>query len=306
MAELTKDKIYGLIFGCALGDAAAVPYEGQSAEYIAERFTLENLPLLSSNKKEEKASWHNVENNDWSDDTDQLILLYDVIKECKGSFSPTLFAQKIYNWRHHGFSELGDLCGAGMGQLTAAVTAHPKFLENPFLASKEVWERLGSKSAPNGAIMRAGISAVANNWVNTAIEQAKITHHDDRCVRSSICLAYICKKYLRNEHPNMALIKSMLPDFPYWDFDKIDFSGDHRGYTYITLAAGLWTVEQITAGNTDFKNIMRRLTYLGGDTDTNCAVAGQILGSYLGFDRLPKDWIATLKHTDWLLKRLDR
>jgi ADP-ribosylglycohydrolase len=43
----------------------------------------------------------------------------------------------------------------------------------------------------------------------------------------------------------------------------------------------------------------------GGDTDTNCAVVGQILGSHLGYNKLPADWINSLKHTKWLNDKID-
>jgi len=38
----------------------------------------------------------------------------------------------------------------------------------------------------------------------------------------------------------------------------------------------------------------------GGDADTNCAVAGSLLGAYLGVEALPSHWIDGLAHREWL------
>ena len=47
----------------------------------------------------------------------------------------------------------------------------------------------------------------------------------------------------------------------------------------------------------------------GGDADTNCAVAGALLGCKLGYGELSKQvptWLTTLKHKSWLEKQLTK
>lgn len=43
----------------------------------------------------------------------------------------------------------------------------------------------------------------------------------------------------------------------------------------------------------------------GGDGDTNCAVAGSLLGALIGYSNLPSGWLQDLKHHDWLLSKAD-
>lgn len=38
--------------------------------------------------------------------------------------------------------------------------------------------------------------------------------------------------------------------------------------------------------------------YMGGDTDTTCAIAGALAGAYFGYDKFPKDWISTVERCD--------
>ena len=46
---------------------------------------------------------------DWTDDTDQLLLILQMIVERKGSVEKCAFAEKMSNWRKNGFKELGDV-----------------------------------------------------------------------------------------------------------------------------------------------------------------------------------------------------
>jgi hypothetical protein len=43
----------------------------------------------------------------------------------------------------------------------------------------------------------------------------------------------------------------------------------------------------------------------GGDSDTNGAVAGSLLGALFGYSNLPPGWVQDLKHRDWLLSKVD-
>ena len=41
-------------------------------------------------------------------------------------------------------------------------------------------------------------------------------------------------------------------------------------------------------------NIIER----GGDVDTNCSIAGALLGAYFGMDNIPQQWIDTIYNFD--------
>ena len=45
---------------------------------------------------------------DWTDDTDQLLLILQMIVERGGTVDRCAFAKKMDNWRKRGFIELGD------------------------------------------------------------------------------------------------------------------------------------------------------------------------------------------------------
>ncbi|PGH12896.1 hypothetical protein AJ79_03996 [Helicocarpus griseus UAMH5409] len=55
--------------------------------------------------------------------------------------------------------------------------------------------------------------------------------------------------------------------------------------------------------STVFENIITRLTYAGGDADTNACVAGALLGSWLGYHCLPPQWRDGMQHVDWMVEK---
>lgn len=54
-----------------------------------------------------------------------------------------------------------------------------------------------------------------------------------------------------------------------------------------------------------FERVITELTMAGGDSDTNGAVAGALLGCLFGYNNLPEQWVRDLKHQDWLISKAD-
>ncbi len=50
----------------------------------------------------------------------------------------------------------------------------------------------------------------------------------------------------------------------------------------------------------NFLQIIEEVISEGGDADTNAAVGGALMGCFIGYKNLPKDWIETFEHRDWL------
>jgi hypothetical protein len=52
------------------------------------------------------------------------------------------------------------------------------------------------------------------------------------------------------------------------------------------------------AAETLFEELIVDLIMEGGDADTNAAVAGALLGAYLGYANLPSHWTLSLEHKE--------
>ena len=73
---------------------------------------------------------------------------------------------------------------------------------------------------------------------------------------------------------------------------KLD--GRDMGYTLKAMQVALWCAYEAT----DFEEALIAVVSAGGDTDTNGAVAGAVLGARFGNDAIPPRWrdrVATLR-----------
>lgn len=100
---------------------------------------------------------------------------------------------------------------------------------------------------------------------------------------------------------------------PFFEIDPNLATSSSIGYTYKCLASGVWALRKAlppVGGEGPkpavvFERLITQLTMAGGDSDTNCAVAGSLLGALFGYDGLPSHWKQGLKHHEWLVAKAD-
>lgn len=313
------DKVRGLIFGAALGDAAGLATEflskAQALEFYGE--DADFTPGRDLYPDEHRMMWHP---GDWTDDTDQHVLLIQSLLHCGGVADAKDFAVRLHTWRSQGFAELGDESGGGLGQATKAVLNDPTFLENPVAAAAA---RTANKPT-NGAVMRAAAAGIPYFWdedkvTTTASELCTVTHADPRC---AACCAAVCvtiSKMLQGcdtdlersaIEPGLAKAEEVLRKAGIEDTCaefrehcgsvslsslKLDEVGK-IGYTFKCVGAGFWALRSETV----FKDTLNKIIREAGDADTNGSVAGALLGCRLGYRQLPAEWIKGMPYSSWL------
>eukprot|EP00913_Durusdinium_trenchii_P020386 g19150.t1 len=163
--QVLADRVRGTVFGAALGDAAglateflshaeAVDFYGPKADFQPGR---EVFP------DEHRMMWCA---GDWTDDTDQQVLLMQSLLNTKGHADPCDFAARLASWRTSGFPELGDQSAAGLGQTTKLVLNDPDFTSAPHKAAAAH----SSKTPSNGGVMRTTMAkaraecALSEEW----------------------------------------------------------------------------------------------------------------------------------------------
>lgn len=333
--EILIDKILGLIYGNALGDALGVRTEFLSSHDAKNIWHGQEFSLLdwTENRRFPIA--------DWTDDTDQMILILQGFLETS-TINPLDFAKKLREWQLHGFPEFGDAVGMGIGFTVSRVLSSKNFLAQPSQASVKVWAKHKCDLAANGALMRTSILGVVNfqnitQVIVQTLEIAMVTHADPRsvaaCVAETTAIALMLQgvstdlaistskqlarvfieKYTQSlqvliekncENPVKENFIANKPNFSRELLDKyldIEFEnllpidGDDLGYAYICLACAFWAVKQ-----EDWVEAIGKIILEGGDADTNGAAAGAILGCKLGFNKLPQFLVSQLRHKDWL------
>ncbi|KAF2074849.1 hypothetical protein CYY_003837 [Polysphondylium violaceum] len=195
------DNLIGVLWGNALGDAYGLSTEFLSKDKVDILYPMDEEPVIPF--PDFKPNRHNTrwQKGDWTDDTDQMILILRMFIENKGNVDAKLFGEKLREWVGSGFKELGDIAGMGLGQTVGSVVFHEDFLENPFSVSKWVWINSNKAMAANGALMRTSIAGCVN-FNNTqgvlanTIALCKMTHYDIRCIISCTTATYIISTVL--------------------------------------------------------------------------------------------------------------
>jgi len=309
------DKIRGLVWGAALGDATGLCTEFMSKEEASQKYAdISKVGPGSRVQDRHRSRWAQ---GDWTDDTDQMILLMDSLLANKGVLDPHAFAESLGQWRNEGFPELGDTAGLGIGSTVNAVLEHPAFAVAPDAAADDVWRRGGCTAAANGAVMRCAGSSMFYFWDQelleyNAVAAASVTHADPRCVASCVAIVILlartllgvdlttldrrCQEVGSAAHVAAAHLKKGNSD-ELWQHLQCDSDGlaglnlssprSAIGYTYKPLGAACWAFLHAD----DFKEAILAITMEAGDADSNAVVAGAILGARVGFNRLPQDWL---------------
>lgn len=172
-----QDKIVGMIYGHALGDAVGLQTEFKFCGDIDEIHFPYDQPIRDFPKC------------DWTDDTDHLILVMQSLTDHKMQLDECDIAARLKNWVTSGFSELGDTMGMGLGGTTAMTIRHDKFLTEPKVAAGEIWHNSGKRLAPNGSLMRTSIIGALpdqDRVARMAADLSMITHYDPRCVAACV------------------------------------------------------------------------------------------------------------------------
>lgn len=326
-SKLTRDqlrnKIYGLVFGMALGDAIGLSTEFLQKYQASLYYGVADIRFDKFLKDKHRNRWVP---GDFTDDTDQGILLLRNVLDNNGNVNVQELSKGLYRWAYEGFAELGDKGGMGIGDTVGAVLRHKDFIEDPHKASTEVWVQRNKNAASNGAIMRTSVLGAPffddiKKVVDNTRKACRVTHVDPRCEASCIivtaCIALMLQgqdnqssEDLIQQAYKVALEEIQVPEE---HKEQLDFHVNNKslralkldeikfiGYTMKALGAGLWALRQ-----RDFHRAIMRISLEAGDADTNGAVCGSLLGCKLGFSALPVEWVETLVHKDWLSQRAE-
>jgi ADP-ribosylglycohydrolase len=260
----------------------------------------------------------NFTRGDWTDDTDQLLLVLQSLLATGGTPNALDFARRLQSWVKHGFPDLGDQNGSGLGKMTKQVVLNAEFLTKPSEVAESVWRRSGQNLAPNGAVMRAAVCGLPRFWDLDSVEATaavlcRVTHFDDRCVASTVCVAVAAACALQGMAGAQAAEEGVRRGFRYVaaenledyqrytraDISLEDLQLDEQatiGYTLKCLACGLWGLRH----EGKFEHIISELVWCGGDADTNAVVCGALVGCRIGYSNLPQAWIPEMPYASWL------
>ncbi len=112
------DRFLGCAYGQALGDAYGLSTEFETRAKVATMYPnpVQLIPFPDYIQTPHARRW---EQGDWTDDTDQWILVMETLIEPNNE--ATTFARKLSTWVRQGFTDLNDFGGLGLGINVAQV-----------------------------------------------------------------------------------------------------------------------------------------------------------------------------------------
>lgn len=285
-----KDKIKGLIFGQAIGDALGLATEFMTKDEILHIYPNGVKSYQDIISDRHRSLW---QKGAWTDDTDQMLCIIDSLIEQK-SIDLKDIAKRFVKWKKDN--------GIGIGRHTNNILSIGNYSDKPIETSRLIWNMSGMKLAPNGGIMRTSIVGCWNysDWEQVHINTeniCKLTHFDPRCVGSCVIISYIVSQTLQDK----AIVKSDIMnianqyDSRITEYIELAYQSDINllkldeegkiGYTLKTLSAALWAYHNAL----DFYSGLKLVIEQGGDADTNGAVVGAILGLKYGYTNIPNN-----------------
>jgi len=106
------NRLLGCAYGQALGDAYGLSTEFETRQKVAYNYpdASKLIPFPNYITTHHSQRWNR---GDWTDDTDQWILILETLTE--GNGDEKIFAKKLKRWIEYGFRELHDNGGMGLG-----------------------------------------------------------------------------------------------------------------------------------------------------------------------------------------------
>ncbi|MCY4541068.1 MAG: ADP-ribosylglycohydrolase family protein [Rhodobacteraceae bacterium] len=315
-APLTDlDRARGLMAGIAVGNLLGIVVEGWPRRAIAQRFP-EGMTEI-------------VARPGYPDDDDlaQAIVIADAATAA-GGLNVDDLGRRFWVWAETNGLGMGRLTG---NVLALYGGSYPRRLARrgrdgtarmpqgmPIVeASQQAWN---GRQAGNGALMRCAPLAIRwrdnpNSLVRESVLSAVPTHWDWRCGWSCALGNLAVAAALRGEtlsaedllrlaREGMAASLPELRDYGYRadipssvlnavtlasrsSIDDLRFDGRNMGFTLLSLQAALISCWQAN----DFESGLRKAVEAGGDTDTNGAIVGAVLGARFGLAAIPERWL---------------
>ena len=285
-----RERVVGCVLGLALGDALGAPFEFRRREEIPQP-----LPAF-------ERDWMGRPPGSWTDDTAMARNLWRSLAE-KGALAVADVFERHLAWIRSDPPDAGSLTRRVLWSALEGASLDD--------AARLEWERRGPEvSAGNGSVMYcAPLGAFRAARPELLIEEAPalsaITHWDDRCRTACLAVTLTVAALVRGEDHREAVEAALREVLERPGGEELEFlvgeagrsrriDGPDMGFTLFTTGVAL----QIVGEGMGVEEGLRYVVSLGGDTDTNGAVAGALLGARHGRGALPTGWLERLQERD--------
>ncbi len=287
--ETFRDRVVGSILGLALGDALGAPFEFRRARDVPDPLPVFELP------------WMGLPPGSTTDDTAMARNLWTSLIANGGEFDADDVLRRHLQWLATSPPDVGSL--------TRRVLSGWRDGERD-PARDHVVRRGPEVSAGNGSVMYCTPLGLAygsrfDDLYHAAPTLSAITHADERCRTACLAVTLAAAALVSGEPPEPAVRRALAGVASREGAEELEYlvgaagieraiDGPDRGFVFFTAGVAL----RLAGEGRQIEDGLREVVALGGDTDTNAAVAGALLGASNGTADLPRAWLSRLADRD--------
>lgn len=283
------DHIRGLLYGGALGDALGAPHE---FAYQKDVYTgrLE-YPLRYRTRFMKSGVYKVGVVGQITDDTEMELCILHSLVETKGKIVRESLLKHYLKWAN---DKQTIFMGINTRNLLKGVTTIKGY--DARYAKTFTPETKSSWSQSNGCLMRAGILAVAEKLSgDDALIDCKITNPSPACLE--VVRLYLDLIKMALDESTKESILQLLQNYQTTNKDimtsiseainnkRRNVTGSTKGWIMHGLYCALWSLLHFDTYHDGINAVIK----LGGDTDTNASIAGDLLGAFYGYSKMVKD-----------------
>ena len=290
----SKNKLLGLLYGHAIGAGIGSQYKFKKATDLS-AVNSSDIKLIA-----------------WSPASEMMFLLIDAIvnnTECE---------KALVDWRKENIV-------VNMRNIIKCLLDEEDYVYNPAAVTRRLWEKSDKKLANNINLFCTPAAVVTGTAYKTELVSCdprcyscdefygnvikSLLYNDDInpyiVYKESEVLSYNKLKHItHDEFSDQCKLEEYCKDFDYWI--RLGISGDliktniddmtNTDYVYKTTAFSALVLKVIDMSKKinavpSFEKSIIKVLKLGGDTESNCAIVGALLGCYLGYSNLPLKWL---------------
>lgn len=236
----------------------------------------------------------------WTDDTSMALCIGDSLL-AKGRYDSLDVMERYQRWFSKGYRSSTDRCFDIGGQVRAALFDFEHEQRVPVTAKR-------SNRAGNGAIMRLAPVVIAGfehreirEIVVTAGLSARETHYSVEAEAATEVFAALLVGALLGWAPEHIINVGWASTGPAFDemaarvistdpAERASWESETSGY----IVHGLRLAVHGLLDFPSFKDATLAIANMGGDSDTNAAIYGQLGGAFYGIEAIPASWRSTL------------
>ena len=279
------DRVAGGVVGLALGDALGAPFEFSRAHDVPDP-----LPAF-------ERPWMGMPPGSTTDDTAMARNLWTSLIATGGTLDVGDVLRRHLAWLETSPPDVGNLTRRVLGGWRDGD-------DDP--AAAYVARRGPEVSAGNGSVMYCAPLGLAYARRADELDLAapalsSITHADERCRTACLAVTVAAASLVALPDPARAVSGALSAVEDREGAEELEYlvgaagverpiDGPDQGFVLFTAGVALRSLAEARP----FEAGLRAVVALGGDTDTNAAVSGALLGALHGLDGLPRAWLERL------------